>query len=273
MTGLALAVLWTASGFMQPESVAVDEAAGVLYVSNVNGKTAEKDGNGFISKVDAATGKIVKLKWATGLNSPTGLALCGGKLYAADVDAVAVVSLATGKVEGRWAAPGARFINDVVADKKCAIYASDMFLSAIYKSAGSELKGWMDGPALQSPNGLQLLDGKLIVAAWGLTTDGSTKTPGQLLGVDLVKQAIGPVLGPHGHLDGLQRYKDGWLATDWVEGTLIAVAANGGSTVLKRGLQGPADLACVRDAAYLPEMNAGTLTAFRLSQPAKSAKR
>ena len=42
---------WSAEGFKAPESALLDEARGVLYVSNVNGNPTDKDGNGYISKL------------------------------------------------------------------------------------------------------------------------------------------------------------------------------------------------------------------------------
>ena len=42
---------WSAEGFKAPESALLDEARGVLYVSNWNGNPADKDGNGYISKL------------------------------------------------------------------------------------------------------------------------------------------------------------------------------------------------------------------------------
>ena len=42
---------WSAEGFKAPESALLDTARGVLYVSNINGNPADKDGNGYISKL------------------------------------------------------------------------------------------------------------------------------------------------------------------------------------------------------------------------------
>src|SRR5262245_61380606 len=104
--------LWEARGFKQPESVVFDRAAGAIYVSNVNGDAMKKDGNGFISKL-GPDGKVVAIEWVKGLDSPTGLAIANGKLYAADVDRIAEIDIAKGEYE----APGSKFLNDLTADK------------------------------------------------------------------------------------------------------------------------------------------------------------
>jgi hypothetical protein len=85
-------------------------------VSNVNGDPMKKDGNGFISKL-GPNGKIVAIEWVKGLDSPTGLALANGKLYAADVDRIAEIDLSKGEITNRYEAPGSKFLNDLAADK------------------------------------------------------------------------------------------------------------------------------------------------------------
>jgi DNA-binding beta-propeller fold protein YncE len=121
--------LWEASGFKDPESVVFDRAAGAIYVSNVNGGLMQKDGNGFISKL-GPDGKVVAIEWVKGLDSPTGLALANGKLYAADVDRIAEIDLAKGEITNRYEAPGSKFLNDLAADKSGRVYASDMVTTA-----------------------------------------------------------------------------------------------------------------------------------------------
>src|SRR5688572_2247980 len=80
------ALLWEKTGFKTPESALPVPAEGFAYVSNVAGQPTDKDGNGFISKVSLADGKVIALEWAKGLDAPKGLALAGGKLYTADID-------------------------------------------------------------------------------------------------------------------------------------------------------------------------------------------
>ena len=262
--------VWTIDGLADPESAYYDAGSRSLFISNVNGDPAAKDGNGFITKADL-NGKVSKLKWVTGLNGPKGLKACGGRLYVADIDQIVVIKIASGTIERRIGLPGAKFLHDVTSDKKCQLYVSDLFGSAIYKVAAGEARLWMDGPDLQSPNGLYWLEDKLVIAAWGLTADGSTQTPGRLLAVDLVRQGVSPLLGPLGHLDGLQRYKDGWLVTDFVNGTLLQVAANGKSDVLLHGLEGPADISVVASQGLLllPELKRGRVSAYKLSTLAR----
>ena len=71
--------------FHIPESVFFDTEHNVLYVSNIDGSPVVKDENGFISKV-TTEGKVIELRWITGLNAPKGMGKFKGKLYVSDID-------------------------------------------------------------------------------------------------------------------------------------------------------------------------------------------
>ena len=88
--------LWKVEQLQAPESVVHHD--GHFYVSNVSGQPAEKNGRGFISKINK-DGDIVSLKWVTGFNAPKGLGIYQNKLYVADIDRVAKVDIATGTVD------------------------------------------------------------------------------------------------------------------------------------------------------------------------------
>jgi hypothetical protein len=55
-----------------PESVLYDKGYNRCFISNINGKTTEKDEDAFISTMDKQ-GKIINPEWATGLNTPKGM--------------------------------------------------------------------------------------------------------------------------------------------------------------------------------------------------------
>lgn len=261
---------WIIEGLSNPESVAYDEKTAAIYVSNVNGDPGAKDGNGFITKADLS-GKVAKKKWVKGLNAPKGLGVCGGKLYAADIDEIAVIDLASAKIERTIAAPDARMLNDVVLAADCVAYVSDTLSSTVFRLDAAKIERWSAGPELQSPNGLALDGGKLYVAAWGLTTDWTVTTPGRLLSVDLKTQQRAEVPGPHGNLDGLQKTALGWLVSDWSAGTVMLAAPNGQTRVLVNGIGGAADIGYLssRDLVLVPRMKDDRLDAYKLAELAK----
>lgn len=261
--------LWEATGFENPESALVDAAAAVIYVSNMAGEPLAKDGNGFLSKV-ALDGKVVAPKWVTGLDAPKGLALSSGKLYVADIDKLVEIDAASGEILVRHEAPGAKFLNDVAADTAGTVYVSDMVANTIWRLAGGKLEPWLASDALMNPNGLVVDSGTLVVAAWGVMTDGfSTKVPGHLLAITLTDKSL-KALGdgtPVGNLDGLEPLDaQHFIATDWMAGTVYRIARGGAATKLLTLSQGSADLGFdpATRTAYVPMMNDGKLMAFRL---------
>ncbi len=79
--------IWsTGKIFQVPESVLYYHNSDVLFVSNIVGNPSGEDGRGFISKL-STQGKIINLKWITGLNAPKGMAVFNDKLYVADINA------------------------------------------------------------------------------------------------------------------------------------------------------------------------------------------
>ena len=259
--------LWEASGFKQPESAVFDRAAGAIYVSNVNGEAMKKDGNGFISKL-GPDGKVVALEWVKGLDSPTGLALANGKLYAADVDRIAEIDIAKGEVIQRYDAPGSKFLNDLTADKSGRIYASDMVANSIWVLEGGKLSLLMQDDTLDNPNGLLAEDGRIVVASWGkMAPDFSTKVPGHMKSVDLATKKVS-ALGdttPAGNFDGVEPDgKGGYLVTDWVSGGLFQVTKDGKPTRLLPLAKGSADLGVGPDGIIMiPMMMDGTVVAYK----------
>src|SRR3954451_11478347 len=182
--------VWEASGLKNPESAVYDPASGAIYVSNVNGEPAAKDGNGFVSKL-TPDGKITALEWVKGLDAPKGLALAGGKLYAADIDRLVEIDVPGSEVVPRHDAPGAKFLNDLTADTAGRVYASDMATSSVWVLEGGKLSVLVRDDALDHPNGLLAEEGRLVVASWGsMDPAASTQAPGHLRVVDLATKRV-----------------------------------------------------------------------------------
>ena len=207
-----------------PESVLYDEETNILYVSNINGKSAEKNGQGFISRV-SLDGKIAVLKWATGLNAPKGSAMYKNKLYVSDIDHVVEIDLNTGKILANHPAPGAQFLNDVAADAAGNVYVSDMSPdnSAIYKLSQGRMTVWMKGPEISRPNGLYMEEQRLLV---GNSGDGSLKA------INLPAKRISTIAQVGSGIDGLRSDgKGNYFISDW-QGKTSLVTASGKIIVL-----------------------------------------
>ncbi len=236
-------------GIQAPESVVFDDASHVAYISNIVGEGTVKDGQGWISRVEDPRGKAkLTAQWVSGLNAPKGMRIFMGILWVSDIDELVSIDIATAKIKAKIPCPGARFLNDVAVDDSGRVFVSDTLSSRIYVVSGGKAEVFVEGPDYESPNGLLVDNGKLIVAAWGFTSsdDFSTKTPGRLYSVGLVtKKKILITPQPIGNLDGLERWgKDAFVVSDWIKGTVMKVDAKSGKTTkLFSGYKGAADLA------------------------------
>lgn len=267
--GIKLEKMWELEGLETPESVIFDKERDVLYISNVAGVPNDKDGKGFISRVSLA-GKMVEKEWVAGLNAPKGMAIFGDMLYVSDLDRLVAIDIEKGEVAKTYDAPDAVFLNDVTADKKGAVYVSDMMDNAIYRLKGDEWGVWLRDDALMSPNGLLAEKGRLVVACWGVRTEGfATSRPGHLKSVSYEEKKIKD-LGDGsdvGALDGLEADgKGAYLVTDFKAGKLYRIMASGRVETLLELSAGSADLehAHSEDLVVIPIMHENKAVAYRV---------
>ncbi len=259
--------LWEATTLEAPESVVSYKEH--LYVSNVSGQPAEKNGQGFISKLDES-GTVVKLKWLTGFHAPKGLGIHNNKLYVADIDRIAVVDLSKASIEKWVAIPEATFLNDVEVAKDGTVYVTDTFGgNAIYQIKNGALSLMLKDEQLNYPNGLKLKGDTLYVATWGVVTNSETfetDVPGSLLAVDLKSKSITKVASEIGNLDGLINYKNGFISSDWIAGKLLYITNKGEVSELQDLNAGSADIEYLKEKNTLlvPQMLDGALTAYQL---------
>ncbi len=272
MAGDTVPQVWqTDAVFRQPESVLPASRQPLLYVSNIDGAPLEKDGNGFISLL-GRDGKVQALRWIEGLNAPKGMALVGDTLYVADIDELVEIDAAAGRIRARHAAPGARFLNDVTADRAGHVFVSDMLTNRIHRLADGRFEVWLDSPRLANPNGLAIIGDTLYVGCWGvMAPDFTTQVPGHVLAISLADKAIADFGSdaPVGNLDGVEPMADGsLLVSDWMSGGIKRVAADGSVTVLDPLAPGSADIGfdAASGTVWVPMMKDGVVRALRLAR-------
>ena len=252
-----------------PESAFIDPGSGTIFVSIVGGQAADRDGNGRIAKL-AGDGTVMSPSWVTGLNAPKGLRACQGTLWAADIDEIVGVEIASSRISSRVRVPGAQFLNDVACAADGAVYVSDTLASRIYVlKAGAPLV-FAEGEDLEYPNGLLVDGNRLIVAGWGKPNpDFTTKVPGRLFALDLAtKQKTLITPKPLGNLDGVESDgKGGYIVSDWISGQLWQVHANGESRAVRQFKPGAADLAFqpAGNILVLPHMSENKVASYDLS--------
>jgi outer membrane protein assembly factor BamB len=262
-------LLWETKGFAQPESVVIDPATGAIYVSNIAGAVMQKDGNGFISKLNGS-GKLVMRQWVKGLNSPTGLALRDRTLYVADVDQLVEINAASGEILKRYPAKGAILLNGVAVDADGTVYVSDTPTNTIWRLKDGSFEPWLANDKLNGPNGLLVQGDTLIVASLGkIPGVGQKKEIAGLWQISLKDQSLSPVGNgkPIGNLYGIEMLEPGvYLVTDWADGALYRVDSKGKADMLIDLHQGSADLTYLPDKkiALIPLMLDNSLAAYRL---------
>ncbi|MEP6573348.1 MAG: SMP-30/gluconolactonase/LRE family protein [Gemmatimonadota bacterium] len=123
-------------GLKEPESVIYDSAQQVYFVSNINGPSLKKDGNGFISRL-RSDGTLDSLRWiesgrdSVELDAPKGMALVGDTLWVTDIDAVRGFNRQTGAPVGSIdLAAKASFLNDIATGPDGSLYVTDTELRA-----------------------------------------------------------------------------------------------------------------------------------------------
>ncbi len=172
----SLKLIWETKKVLKvPESVYYRTKNKMIYVSNINGKSSAKDGNGFISLLKE-DGQIVKLQWATGLNAPKGMAIKGNLLLVSDIDRLAEIDLSNGKIIRYISFPGAKFLNDVVVGQEGLIYVTDTDLGAVFVVKAGKAYLWSTNPLLKGANGIAMNRGELFIGANGHLLEADTKT-------------------------------------------------------------------------------------------------
>jgi hypothetical protein len=155
----ALEKIWESDTTLAiPESVLFDKT--VLYVALIDGQGWDADGKGGIAKLDL-NGKVLNAAWVTGLNAPKGMGIWDKKLFVADISEVAVITLATGKVESKIAIEGATGLNDITIDKKGIVYVSDSRLGNVHKITKGKAEKYLN--RLKGVNGMKAIENDLYI--------------------------------------------------------------------------------------------------------------
>jgi DNA-binding beta-propeller fold protein YncE len=265
MSDLAPQALATITKLRGPESVLYDPDQDVYFISNINGGMLWRDGNGFLTRVNAAT-LDVDLKWvATGLDAPKGMAILGDTLYVADIDRVRKFDRRSGAPRGEIEIAGASFLNDITTDGR-SLYVSDTGIvtgpgitfydtgsDAIWKITGDRPEKLAGGEELRHPNGLDFVDGKLRV----VTFRGN-----ELYELDGGKRT-NIIAMPAGQLDGVTHLADGTaIVSSWKGNEIYRTTRGGKAAAILAGMDAAADLGydTKRHRLLVPQPTANQVT-------------
>jgi hypothetical protein len=241
----------TVTGFKFPESCAYDPEAKVLYVGSFGGselKPAEKDGNGYISRV-SPDGKILEERYlpmaGVSMNKPKGIWVSGSRLWVTDIDGVWVFDTKTKKGK-KLVLPGVQFANDPTLVGN-TLYITDNRADALVTVTPADFLDVNEGPKVATlwtgkginPNGIYpARDGTLLIVG----SKQDEKRGIYSMKPDQEPKAISAGIG---RLDGLYQMRDGTLlVTDWNSGSVFTWSEKAGMNTIASGFKGPADL-CV----------------------------
>ena len=265
-----------------PESVRYDADLDAYFVANINGNPSQKDGNGFISRVDAGNTATVTMlvqggKNGATLNAPKGLAIVGDTLWVADIDAVRAFNKRTGAVIANIDVRPlkATFLNDAVAGPDGAIYFTDsgIFFDAkgamthpghdqIIKITGRKASvAIKNDSTLKVPNGIAWdgANGRFILGPFNDKVVTAWK-PGD--------STVTPIATGPGGYDGVEVLSDGRiLITSWADSS-VQVIANGAFRKVIGNVEAPADIGVdtKRNVVAVPRFNAGRIEYFTISR-------
>lgn len=273
--------LWSLSGdFASPESAFYDAASNAIFVSSINGGITEKDGNGYISRL-TPDGKMVNARWVTGLNAPKGIRGAGGTLWAADVDEVVAIDIASATITSRVRIEGAQFLNDLATSPDGTVYTSDSFGSRIYEVRNGKVSVFVEGPeVVESANGLLVDGNRLILGTVGPAgrggrgpRGGGAGAGGNLYAFDLkTKERTRLTTDPVGGIDGIEPDgRGGVILTDVIGRRILHVPPSGQVRVLAQLAGGGADFGYIvkRSVAVVPYLNDHKVEAYDLTAALK----
>lgn len=254
-------------GFDLPESAFWSADDQAWFVSNIGTEPGVKDGNGFISRLDA-DGVVTEMQWLTGLDGPAGLRGAAGKLYVADIDRLHRVDIATASIDETVTIDGAMFLNDVAVGPGGEVFVSDTVTNSVHAwTPGQAPTLVIQTPDLQAPNGLAFKDDLLHVAGIGSLSDPAVV--GLLQRIDMGTAT--PVSAHAAKFDGVEIDGGDFLVTEFT-GKLQRISADGATVTLIRdfvaedGLMSTADFGLdpERGLVVIPDLLGGSVAVYTL---------
>ena len=252
-----LVLQWETDSLLKvPESVLLDKANNVLYVSNIDGQDPWKaDGKGSIGKV-GLDGKIIATDWVSGLDSPKGLGMYNGKLYAADLTKLVIIDIASGKIEQKVAIAGSVGLNDIAIDSKGVVYVSDSPGKQVFRIENNKAEKFLDN--LNGPNGLFINGDDIFI----LDNQAMHK-------VNTDKTLTKIIDGLDGNADGLENVSgNDYIISCW-EGLIWYINADGTKEKLldtRSEKKNTADIGFDKDSktVYIPTFFKNTIVAYEV---------
>ncbi len=251
----------TPDSLRTPESVLYYPSGNFLFVSNINGKPLDKDGNGFISKIDL-NGNIIDLRWVKGLNAPKGMGVADHKLYVTDIDRLVIIDIDSAHIIQTIPVQGAKFLNDIAIDKNGNVYISDSQNNLIYRFNGDTVEVFAN--ELKGANGLYFLNDAVLYVGCADRLAAVNINSGQVATVMKVNTVM---------IDGLKKVcpkENEFITTDW-QGKIFLINTDENETELLMDFpdknKNAADVEFIMDKhlLYIPTFFNNTVEIYKLT--------
>ena len=247
-------------GFEGPESVRYDPDQDVFFISNMAGYGSAKDGNGFISRVNAAnpTAATVFVRGGTNgvtLNAPKGLTIHGDTLWVTDIDVLRAFDRRTGAPLATidFAPRGAVLLNDIAVGPDGTLRVTDTGIlmspegikhvggDRIFEiGAGQAITVIDSGSQLRLPNGItwDSSGNRWLVVSFDPFIGEVTSSSGAA--GDSARTVL---FRGRPRFDGVEVLDDGSvLLTSWGDSSLHLITRGGDERQIVREIPEPADL-------------------------------
>jgi hypothetical protein len=207
--------------FAIPETACYDRIHDCVYISNYDGYRPSGGRNlQSISRLDLSQNKIDEV-WLKGLNNPMGMAIDGETLWIVELNALVQVKTHDTEPIVRHIYKKALGLNDIAVDDKGNIFVSDFQASQIFQVSQDRgsLQEWLDSDQIVRPNGIEIVNGQLIV---GCNGDSSVKS------IDLETKKIKQIARfSEGLIDGIETDGQGHIWISHNQGRLYRITAEG----------------------------------------------
>jgi hypothetical protein len=254
-------LIWESDTLLRtPESVLIDRQRNILYVSNVNLNPWEKDGNGFISKLDME-GNITELKWIEGLHAPKGMGILGNSLFIADIDALVEANIETGEIINQIQFEGEPQLNDISVGQNGVVYVSGSNSQKIYALENGKVSEYFQGEEGERFNGLFWEKDRMLLI---------TSASSQFKEISHKGKEVNIIAEDMGHGDAIAPVGDGgYLTTSWA-GKIFYISPDGETTILsdtEELKENAADLdySIENKTLYVPTFFKNQVKAYKLS--------
>jgi hypothetical protein len=241
-------------GLTVPESAFYNSFDNTIYVSNIVGKFNEKDGIGYISKINLK-GELIQKEWVKGLNGPKGMYFTKSKLFITDFDRVLEIEVSSGIILKEYKNSHSKDLNDVTIASNGKVYVTDSGSDCVFVVGKDSLEVFIQSPAVEGMNGIYS-EGNLLYIGAG----------GKLLSINVNTKLISVLATNAGYMDGLLKIgKSTFITSNW-SSTIQMIVLGKSPEKLLESKRHAADLGYIPSKHFIlvPTFTENKLVAYKL---------